>query len=350
MKKNQPSLQFSLKTAVWRTSLFIFCILLAIGTSEASSQEAQKEIGVYEYVVQSAKGTFDEISTAIENGTVAAGWRVLAKVDAGVPAKCPYKARVFVLYDSSYAEQVMKANRKTGPFAVVNRVNLFEDENGTHVAVVNPQSINRTVLMDDQKYDSMSKDHLQALKKMINAAVQGSMTDKEYGQFREEGYISKTMGLMAGGSFDEKIKDEAVVPGDNWKEVAEKVRKGLSEPGPEWGMHLVYELELPEFETVIFGSTGTPMDSRSFSIVKAGGDESRKKLKCPGLAHAAAYPIEVVVAKDGDQVKVRVVDSMYRMKVYFEDAGNWAFMKNMDMPGSIQDELKKQFKTSLGLK
>jgi hypothetical protein len=27
------------------------------------------------------------------------------------------------------------------------------------------------------------------------------------------------------------------------------------------------------------------------------------------------------------------------MKVYFEDAGNWAFMKNMRMPGQIQDEI-----------
>jgi hypothetical protein len=27
------------------------------------------------------------------------------------------------------------------------------------------------------------------------------------------------------------------------------------------------------------------------------------------------------------------------MKMYFEDAGKWAFMKNMGMPGSIHDEL-----------
>lgn len=30
---------------------------------------------------------------------------------------------------------------------------------------------------------------------------------------------------------------------------------------------------------------------------------------------------------------------MYRMKVYFEDAGNWAFMKNMKMPGDIHREI-----------
>jgi hypothetical protein len=33
------------------------------------------------------------------------------------------------------------------------------------------------------------------------------------------------------------------------------------------------------------------------------------------------------------------LDEMYRMKVYFEDAGKWAFMKNMRMPGQIEDEI-----------
>ena len=28
------------------------------------------------------------------------------------------------------------------------------------------------------------------------------------------------------------------------------------------------------------------------------------------------------------------------MKLYFQDAGNWAFMKNMQMPGDIQSELE----------
>jgi hypothetical protein len=73
-------------------------------------------------------------------------------------------------------------------------------------------------------------------------------------------------------------------------------------------------------------------------------------LKCPGIAHAGAYPIEVVVAKDAGSVRVRVVDTMYRMKMFFEDAGKWAFMKNMGMPGSIQDEITAQVRPALAAK
>lgn len=333
-----------------KNRLASFTVFSLLALHNVYAQDGKKEYGVYQYVVQSAQGTFEDISAALENGARAAGWRLLAKVNAGAPENCSYKARVFVLYDSAYAQHIMAANRQTGPFAVVDRINLFEDENGIHVAVVNPHSLNRTVLMDDQKYEAMTAAHLQALRNMISAAVQGKANDKQYGQMRAEGYIGKTMGVMAGGSFDGKLVNQAEVRGGNWKEVAAKVRQGLSQKSKQWGMHLIYEVELPEYETVVFGTTGTPMDSKSFSIVGAGTDEAREKLKCAGLAHAAAYPIEIVVAKEGDAVKVRLVDVMFRMKMYFEDAGKWAFMKNVRMPGSIQDELGEQVKTALGTK
>lgn len=313
----------------------------------AHAQNATKEYGVYQYVITSASGTFDEISNALSQHATDSGWRVVEKVDAGVPKNCPYKSRVFVLFDSKYAQEIMAANRKTGPFAVVDRINLFQDENGIHVAVVNPHSIDRTILMDDQKHEKLAETHLQSLRQLITSAVKGAAGDKQYGQMREQGYIGRTMGVMAGGKFEDKIVEIYQVDGGNWQEVAAKVREGLGKRDGKWGMHLVYEVELPEYQTVVFGSTGTPMDSRSFSIVKAGDDKSRDDFKCPGLAHAAAYPIEVVVAKDGEAVKVRVVDSMFRMKMYFEDAGKWAFMTNMSMPGSIQDELKAQVKKAL---
>ena len=103
-------------------------------------------------------------------------------------------------------------------------------------------------------------------------------------------------------------------------------------------------MKLPGFDTVIFGVTGTPMDSKSFDIVGAGGDDSRNDFECPGIAHAGAYPLEVVAQSNDEGVSVSSVDAMYRMKVYFEDAGKWAFMKNMTMPGSIGSEISKLLK------
>jgi hypothetical protein len=274
---------------------------------------------------------------------------VLAKVDAGVPRGCRYKARVLAVVDPGYVKQLMAVNRRTAPFAVVDRINVFEDEGGVHVAVLNAESVNRTVLMEDGAYAGVSRTHVEALRALVTGAVTGKVSDREFGERRSRGHIGKTMGVMAGGPFAEKVKDEAVVGSGDWKAVAEKVRHGLARPGGKWGLHLAYELELPEQETVIFGSTGSPMDSKSFSIVGADADDARGSFQCPGLAHAAAYPIEVVVTREGDAVKVRLVDVMYRMKMYFEDAGKWAFMKNMGMPGSIHDELAAQIRSGLEL-
>jgi hypothetical protein len=61
----------------------------------------------------------------------------------------------------------------------------------------------------------------------------------------------------------------------------------------------------PARTSVVLGTTGTPMDSQSFSIVGAGDDSSREGEKCPGIAPAGVYPIEVLVALDGGAVHVR---------------------------------------------
>ena len=156
---------------------------------------------------------------------------------------------------------------------------------------------------------------------------------------RDEGYIGKTMGIIAGGRFDEKIEEEIVIPNAERADISGKIENALSQPGKEWGMHTVYHVALDEFDADIFGIAGAKVASKSFDIVGSGSDDTRGDFKCPGLAHASAYPIELVVAKEKGAIRVRMVDAMFRMKIYFEDAGKWAFMKNMGMPGSIRDEI-----------
>jgi uncharacterized protein (DUF302 family) len=327
-------------------AILIVPLVFSGPTVRAGAEE--NAFGVFEYVIDRTAGSVEEAANALEAALLARGLNVLAKVDTGTPEGCSYKARVFAVVDPQYANKLMAANRRTAPFGVVDRINVFEDEKGVHVALVNPESVNRTILMDDRAYGDLSRAHTETLREAIATAVPGTAVHREYGETRVRGHIGKTMGVMAGGPFADKVKDEFTVASSDWKWVAARVRAGLDRRGAKWGLKRVYELELTEHETVVFGSTGTPMDTKSFSIVGAGADKTRESFKCPGLAHAAAYPIEVVVARDGSTVKVRLVDTMYRMKMFFEDAGKWAFMKNMGMPGSIHDEIAAQIKTELG--
>lgn len=323
-------------------SALVAALVLLTGKGAAAGPRS----GVYQYVIHGAPGTPEAASASIAAAAEAAGFRLLARVPVGSPAGCRYSARVLALYQPGYGGKVLAANRRTGPFAVVDRVNVFEDERGVHVSVLNPRSVLRTVLMDDQANSALIEAHLASLRALVAGAVKGTSVDQDYGQPRDSGYIGKTMGVMAGGRFADKLRDVAVLGGADWKGASERVRSALERRGPRWGLHLAYALELPEAESAVLGATGTPMDSRSFEIVGAGADSTRDSFKCPGLAHAAAYPIEVVVAADAGVVRVRVVDTMYRMKMFFEDAGKWAFMKNMGMPGSIQDEIATQVRSA----
>jgi hypothetical protein len=325
-----------------------FALLLVLVAAAFLGAAEPTEHGVYQYVLDPAQGTVDEIAAAIEAGASGSGWHVLVNDGCGTPAGCKYKARVLALCDLAYAHKLLAANARTGPFGIVDRVSVFEDEKGVHVAVLNPRSVLRTILMDDAKHAALAEEHLQALRALVAGAAQGTPSQRDFGEMREKGYIGKTMGVMAGGPFAEKIEDIAVVPNGDWRQVVDRVRSGLEKKGPKWGLHLAYALELPENEVAVLGSTGSPMDAKSFDIVKAGSDDARRSLQCPGIAHAAAYPIEIVVAKGAGVVRVRLVDTMFRMKMFFEDAGKWAFMKNMGMPGSIADEIKAQVKGSLG--
>lgn len=342
MKQSSRELNASFRDPHVKAMAFVMAAL-SVAVSAAAASPAP---GVYQYVVHRAEGSVESVATAVAAAAPGAGFQLLARFPASAPAGCAFKAEVLAFYAPEYGLQVVAADRRTGPFAVVDRVNVFEDEAGVHVSVLNPRSILRTVLMDDQKHSPLIEAHLSALRAVIQGAVKGTPATQDYGQAREKGYIGKTMGVMAGGPFGEKVKDVAVAGGDDWKGMAERVRESLGKQGPRWGLHLAYVLEIPEAEAVVLGSTGTPMDSQSFSIVGSGADSSRDGLKCPGLAHAGAYPIEVVVQRDAGSVRVRLVDSMYRMKLYFEDAGKWAFMKNMGMPGSIQDEIEAQVRTA----
>jgi hypothetical protein len=320
-------------------------VALAVAAA-AGAAPASPEAGVYQYVIHKAQGTPAELAAAIAEAAPAAGFETLALVPVGSPEGCGYTASVVALYQPDYATKVLTANRKTGPFAIVDRVNVFEDESGVHVSVVNPRSILRTVLLDDEAHSALIEQHLADLRELVLGAVEGEASEQEYGKVRKKGHIGRTMGVMAGGPFDKKVQDVSVVGGEDWRVMSGKVEEALKVKGPKWGTGLAYALELPDFELTVFGITGTPLDTQSFRIVGAGADKSRKKLACPGLAHAGAYPIEVVVSREGETIRTQIVESMYRMKMYFEDAGKWAFMKNMGMPGSIESETATQIQAA----
>ncbi len=318
-----------------KTFLFIFLTLFMFASVSFAA-----EYGVYVKVIEKAHGSFDEVSSKVESALKNAGWEILATYNSGVPDGCRFRCRVIVFSSPAYAKSIM-SNGVKAAFALPLRAGIYEDETGINVAVLNPASINRTII-HETKLNDLSLSTINSIVDGIAKAAPGNIAKKQIGEIRSKGKV----GGMGGGDFLGKIA-EVYTASDNsdatLKRVAENVKKGILENKKNW--KLIYTYDLSPYGDIILGVTESKTEGRAFSI--AGEKRSSDSYRFPGIDHNAAFPIEIIVYKDKGRVKVVTLNEMYRMKLYFEDAGMWAFMKNMRMPGQIQDEIIEMVKANL---
>lgn len=289
------------------------------------------DYGMYVKVSENVEGPFEGTVKNIEDALVRNGWQVLASYSASVPGECRFRAHTIVAHSVKYAEQIL-SNGPRAAFALPVRISIFEDERGINTSFTNPASLNRTVLGNQTAAD-LSKATMNRLSEILASAAKGRVVNAQIGEIRNSGRV----GGMGGGNFNDKIveiynKKDA---GNAFQETALNVREGILSNKKNW--KLIYTLELQDVPAVIYGVNKPETEARAYKI--AGEKRESKNNACPGIDHASALPIEVIVYKESGMVKVVTLDEMYRMKVYFEDAGMWAFMKNMKMPGEIEAEI-----------
>lgn len=292
-------------------------------------------------------GGVDGATALLRTAIADAGWKVIADYEAGVNRKkCSYRSHVVIADWPEYARTVQQADKR-GAFAAPLRFVVFEDESGVHVGAVNPRSLNRTIVAEqgrDAEFDTFAG----KLEAAVHKHIPGTTT--QYGQRRDRGRIGKTMGVMAGGPFEGKVELVVSAPigtqtlntfADEFYTRLEKI----SASG-EWKMRPVFK-HVISADVVVVGMTSEAMEAKSFDIVGSGGSEARGRMRCPGIDHAAAYPVEVVLVRSGNRVDAQIIDEMFRMKMYFEDAGKMAFAKNMGMPGSLEEEIRQKVRAAL---
>jgi len=320
----------------------------AAGPEMAVAQEG--EYGVYLKLVENAPGGFDQVVATLRESVEAAGWTILTDYEMGVPEKdCSYRAHGIAAIGDSYVDRVLSYGPRAA-FALPIRFGVYEDEAGVHVSAFNPLSLNRTIISESD-FAEGSAVAVAALQEIV-APFDGYLVESQYGQMRDEGLIKKTMGLIAGGAFEGKIEEAAVVDVEEYGGLlatAEHLYSGLEHAADDydWKMHPKYLLDLSDQGVVMIGMTSGEMEGKAFDIVKEGTDEARADFACPGLAHAAAFPLELVLVEEDGEVKVLIIDAMFRMKMYFEDAGKMKFAANMKMPPSLEGEMRDKIEDSL---
>lgn len=329
-----------MRTAVSHAALVVMAVSLVFAPSPAAAQDAQR---VYVVVADSVPLSVPAAATALAGALTRQGWTVLANHAVGTDAaRCTFAAQVVVAQQPARVATLL-ASGPQAAFAVPVRLGVFADERGVHVSVVNPLSVERTIVAESG-LEASGRALVEEIAGIAVAATQGRRVNRPFGQSRSRGLIGKTMGVMAGGPFPKQVGTITTAAGGtpaDVRRVADDIWSRLQKPAAgKWQLRGIYRLDLTEQGMVILGVSGAAMETKAFSIVGAGGDDSRSRFSCPGLAYAAAFPLELVIRREGSQVRVEAIDAMFRMKMYFEDAGQMKFARNMMMPGSIADELK----------
>ena len=299
-----------------------FSTLLALPASAAGVPKTQ---GVTVTLLSGLKSDVGETAAKAESALTGAGFTVLAAFDNGVPAGCQAKARTIVFASEPWALDVLSGGADKA-FGLPMRLAVYGDASDASVALVNPVSLLRTFSASDEK-DAAAQKAVDSVAAAL--APLGTVSPKQAGQLRDSGAI----GGMGGGAFADKIVS-VLTSGKAAADVAEAIRVGVADAAA-W--HAVYLYKASD-DVWVVGLTNAKTEGRAFGI--AGEKRATEANPFPGLDHAAAFPIEVVVTKRGAGSSVTILKEMWRMKLYFQDAGNWAFMKNMQMPGDIQSEIE----------
>jgi len=295
---------------------------LALPTHGAPVEKTQ---GVYVTLLSGLKADVGGTAAKAESALEGAGFAVLASFDNGTPQGCQAKARTIVFASEPWAAEVLSGGAEKA-FGLPMRLAVYGDASGTSVALVNPVSLLRTFYASDAK-DAAARKAVDDVAAAL--APLGAVSPKQAGQLRDNGEI----GGMGGGAFSDKIVP-VLAPARPPAEVAEALKAGIANAG---GWRAVYAYKASD-DVFVVGLTNAKTEGRAFGI--AGEKRATDANPFPGLDHAAAFPIEIVIAKKGAGCSVTLLKEMWRMKLYFQDAGNWAFMKNMQMPGDIQKEIE----------
>ena len=305
---------------------------------------------VYLRLAEGLTQSFEAVSETLEGALADAGWNVLSTMDCGVVEdRCDFASRVIVAYTDAHRARLMPYGNHAA-YALPIRFVIYQDENGIGIGSTNPMNLNRTIV-DEETEPEHWADIAADIRSVVAAAFPENLTDTEYGQRRGNARIGRTFGIMAGGKFTDKFKDVLTRPagGDDAAGIAGRIFNELSsvQGDWEWGIRPVYVIDLPENDMALVGVTGLAVEARSAGIVRHGGMDDREDMACPGIDHTAAYPIEVVVQVVDGELQIRLVDVMFRMKMFYEDAGKMSFARNMGMPGSIEDEIKDKIRAVL---
>ena len=329
-------------------------IMLAPFAVQAASGE---DLGIFVRVLE-ASGSFADATAALEKALAESKLTLSSKRDLTYTDK-QQQARVYVLTSPAYM-QVAKDESPDTISAQILRIGVYEYGEGkkVHINMANPEA-HAEVFYCNKSMKSLhclelvsaAKAAEQEIKDAV-AKVPGTQVSVQLEPMRSRGALQKFNGdgpakMMAKfrnwkESQNEVFTDKA----ENFDAVVARVENSLKASQDKGtddssGWRLLSKIPVGT-NAVYFGITNDYTENKCIRINSDfRSDGKSKDAPYPGVDHAAALPIEVIVYKEGEKVKVVQYGEMWRMQLYFWDSGYIAFAKNTLIPSIIFGSVEK---------
>ena len=314
---------------------------------------AGPDVGIFEKILN-ASGSFEETTTAFESALGESNLQLHTKNDFNSSNTGGQKSRLYILTSPTYMK-VAEGEAPNTVSAQVLRVAIYEYDSGrkTFINMTNPVAPAMVFYEDSKLYKDLvlaAKNVAEELKSLV-ANVPGQAVSEQQPPLRDEDDLNdfngdgpaKMMAMWRNWEdsqdvlFKEKTIEAAVAK-------VEATINGSQDAGAEEceGWRIISKIEFED--AVYFGITNDYTENRTTSI----NSDFRSKGKSddaplPGIDHTTAHPMEIIVYKDGRNVKVVQYGQMWRMQLYYWDSGYAAFAKYTMIPGIISGSIEDIF-------
>lgn len=353
-------------------------ILFLIFFTFAGSISASNH-GIYLLTVKNLKKVdINMVGNMLNKKVAEAGFTVYDYYDIATPEimhksladQCNFKGKLIVFSSNNYVKMLTSYGEKYLAAAFL-RIGIYETPNGIQVSIADPETINRIIFNDMWNagkkafYNEVikkTKFFKNKIIKLTQSIPWGIKTETQMPPIRSDEDLaesSKDMFMLVGhmtfftdeDQFPQiysikntggiagilKLKAQMLQNIKNFKPTEDDSTYRYTKSPSVLKWKVVAEIFSPDSTALLLGITRPRTEALSFDI--AGESRSDEKDKCPGIDHLAAYPIGVLVMQKGDKIIVRTPREMFRMDMYFWDAGMGAFMNHMQMPSMLDESI-----------
>jgi hypothetical protein len=314
---------------------------------------AADEYGIFERLL-TASGSFEETSAALEKSLGESKLTLHAKHDLKVPDGVQ-KARVYVLTSPTYLEAAKGAPAHTVS-AQILRVAVYQYGEGkkTYINMANPTSHAMVFYAGQKDYPQLlaaAKAVAQEIRDVVSripgkaetVQLEPARGEKTLNKFNGDG-PAKMMAKWRNWEESQRVLLEGKP--EDFVAIVARVEKALAaskDKGPDdaSGWRLISKVPVSA-NAVYFGISNEYTENKCVRINSDfRSDGKAKEAPYPGVDHAPALPLEILVINDGKTVRAVQYGEMWRMQLYFWDSGYMAFTKNTFVPSAIFNSIEK---------